>query len=145
MWNVQLLLFLSCIYSVICVRIEWNTAESICNLHSCYTFCTGVTEELHSFLSQSELSNFFVYIIKGLISWCNSALRIAQGYSWRWQLSEISFLLNSIACHVKEFYWKCHTHLMTLHTITLSVAASDFLINDASLISYLLYKGVLSF
>ena len=26
--------------------------------------CTRVTEELHSFLSQSELSNFFVYIIK---------------------------------------------------------------------------------
>ena len=25
--------------------------------------CTRVTEELHSFLSQSELSNFFVYII----------------------------------------------------------------------------------
>ena len=26
--------------------------------------CTRVTEELHSFLSQSELSYFFVYIIK---------------------------------------------------------------------------------
>ena len=26
--------------------------------------CTRVTEELHSFLSQSELSNFFVYIIR---------------------------------------------------------------------------------
>ena len=26
--------------------------------------CTRVTEELHSFLNQSELSNFFVYIIK---------------------------------------------------------------------------------
>ena len=25
--------------------------------------CTRVTEEVHSFLSQSELSNFFVYII----------------------------------------------------------------------------------
>ena len=25
--------------------------------------CTRVTEELHSFLSHSELSNFFVYII----------------------------------------------------------------------------------
>ena len=29
--------------------------------------CTRVTEELHSFLSQSELSNFFVYIINALI------------------------------------------------------------------------------
>ena len=29
--------------------------------------CTRLTEELHSFLSQSELSNFFVYIIKGNI------------------------------------------------------------------------------
>ena len=40
---------------VICTRVT--------SLHSYYTFCTGVTEELHSFLSQSELSNFFVYII----------------------------------------------------------------------------------
>ena len=45
--------------------------EAICNLHSCYKFCICVTsfalvlkiKELHSFLSQSELSNFFVYII----------------------------------------------------------------------------------
>ena len=29
-----------------------------------FVICTRVTEELHSFLSQSELSNFFVYIIK---------------------------------------------------------------------------------
>ena len=28
-----------------------------------FVICTRVTEELHSFLSQSELSNFFVYII----------------------------------------------------------------------------------
>ena len=42
----------------------FSQSESICNLHSCYTFCTRVTEELHSFLSQSELSNFFVYIIE---------------------------------------------------------------------------------
>ena len=28
-----------------------------------FVVCTRVTEELHSFLSQSELSNFFVYII----------------------------------------------------------------------------------
>ena len=39
----------------------FRQSESICNLHSCYTFCTRVTEELHSFLSQSELSNFCVY------------------------------------------------------------------------------------
>ena len=44
---------------VICTRVT--------SLHSCYTFCTRVTEELHSLLSQSELSNFFVYII----SYCN--------------------------------------------------------------------------
>ena len=47
----------------------FSQSEPICNLHSCYQFafllqvCTPVTEELHSFLSQSELSNFFVYII----------------------------------------------------------------------------------
>ena len=28
--------------------------------------CTRVTEELHSFLSQSELSNFSVYIINAV-------------------------------------------------------------------------------
>ena len=28
-----------------------------------FVICTRVTEELHSFLSQSELSNFFVHII----------------------------------------------------------------------------------
>ena len=44
-----------------------SQSETICNLHSCYKFCTRVTEELHSFLSQSELSNFFVYIINALI------------------------------------------------------------------------------
>ena len=43
---------------VICTRVT--------SLHSCYTFCTRVTEELHSFLSQSELSNFFVYIINDI-------------------------------------------------------------------------------
>ena len=56
----------------------FSQSESICNLHSCYKFCTRVTsfalvlqdctrvtEELHSFLSQSELINFFVYIVKG--------------------------------------------------------------------------------
>ena len=31
-----------------------------------FVICTCVTEELHSFLSQSELSNFFVYIIRVL-------------------------------------------------------------------------------
>ena len=40
---------------VICTRVT--------SLHSCYTVCTRVTEELHFFLSQSQLSNSFVYII----------------------------------------------------------------------------------
>ena len=31
-----------------------------------FVICTCVTEELHSFLSQSELSNVFVYIIRVL-------------------------------------------------------------------------------
>ena len=47
----------------------FSQSESICNLHSCYTFCTRVTEELHSFPSQSELSNFFVYIIIIFFFW----------------------------------------------------------------------------
>ena len=54
---------------VICTRVT--------SLHSCYTFCTRVTEELHSFLSQSELSNFFVYII----IWCLTLLVITETYS----------------------------------------------------------------
>ena len=35
--------------------------------------CTRVTEELHSFLSQSELSNFFVNIISNyyITNYCN--------------------------------------------------------------------------
>ena len=41
----------------------FSHSETICNLPSCYKFCTRVAEELHFFLSQSELSNFFVYII----------------------------------------------------------------------------------
>ena len=42
----------------------------MCNLHWCYTFCRGVTLfalVLHlncTALSQSESSNFFMYIIK---------------------------------------------------------------------------------
>ena len=51
----------------------FSQSEAICNLHSCYKFCIRVTsfalvlqiKELHSFLSQSQLSNFFVYIIMG--------------------------------------------------------------------------------
>ena len=45
----------------------------MCNLHWCYTFCTGVTLfalVLHLnciALSQSEWSNFFMYIIKSVI------------------------------------------------------------------------------
>ena len=45
----------------------------MCNLQWCYTFCTGVTLfalVLHlncTALSQSESSNFFMYIIKGVI------------------------------------------------------------------------------
>ena len=45
----------------------------MCNLHWCYTFCTGVTVfalVLHlncTALSQSESSNFFMYIIKSVI------------------------------------------------------------------------------
>ena len=46
----------------------FSPSETICNLHSCYKFCTHVTEELHSFLSQSEMSNFFVYIITNTLS-----------------------------------------------------------------------------
>ena len=46
----------------------------MCNLHWCYTFCTGVTLfalVLHlncTALSQSESSNFFMYIISTFIS-----------------------------------------------------------------------------
>ena len=45
----------------------------MCNLHWCYTFCTGVTLfalVLHLnciALSQSEWSNFFMYIINHII------------------------------------------------------------------------------
>ena len=42
----------------------FSQSETICNLHSCYKFALVlITEELHSFLSQSEFSNFFVYIV----------------------------------------------------------------------------------
>ena len=52
----------------------------MCNLHWCYTFCTGVTLfalVLHlncTALSQSESSNFFMYIINFIIE--NSILHI---------------------------------------------------------------------
>ena len=41
---------------VICTRVTGFTLV--------LQVCTRVTEELHSFLSRSELSNFFVYIMK---------------------------------------------------------------------------------
>ena len=47
----------------------------MCNLHWCYTFCTGVTLfalVLHlncTALSQSKSSNFFMYIITSVITW----------------------------------------------------------------------------
>ena len=34
-----------------------------------FVICTRVTEELHSYLSQSELSNVFVYIINMFIGY----------------------------------------------------------------------------
>ena len=46
----------------------------MCNLHWCYTFCTGVTLfalVLHlncTALSQSESNNFFMYIIINIIN-----------------------------------------------------------------------------
>ena len=52
----------------------------MCNLHWCYTFCTGVTLfalVLHlncTALSQSESSNFFMYIINLLTSHRTSAM-----------------------------------------------------------------------
>ena len=51
----------------------------MCNLHWCYTFCTGVTLfalVLHlncTALSQSESSNFFMYIIKNETETGNSS------------------------------------------------------------------------
>ena len=36
----------------------------MCNLHWCYTFCTGVLHLNCTALSQSELSNFFMYIVR---------------------------------------------------------------------------------
>ena len=50
----------------------------MCNLHWCYTFCTGVTLfalVLHlncTALSQSESSNFFMYIISSQITIANT-------------------------------------------------------------------------
>ena len=65
---------------VICPRVT--------SLHSCYTFCTRVTEELLSFLSQSELSNFFVYIIILLIIYTKKLNE--QGYKFSMITTEIS-------------------------------------------------------
>ena len=44
----------------------------------CYSVqvCTRVTEELHSFLSESELSKFFMYIITMIICSNNIVLNI---------------------------------------------------------------------
>jgi len=86
---------------VICTRVT--------SLHSCYTFCTRVTEELHSFLSQSELSNFFVYIINDisiLVGWFSL---IDQNMFWLlkgiiflslsfnlWSTLSLCFLLNCV-------------------------------------------------
>ena len=62
---------------------------TMCNLHWCYTFCTGVTLfalVLHlncTALSQSELSNFFMYIIKGIT--------ISYNRTWQqWSKSELT-------------------------------------------------------
>ena len=60
----------------------------MCNLHWCYTFCTGVTLfalVLHlncTALSQSESSNFFMYII----SVCNHLPYISRIVSWRFTI-----------------------------------------------------------
>ena len=75
----------------------------MCNLHWCYTFCTGITLfalVLHlncTALSQSESSNFFMYIIMQVTvnshSFCN------VGCSWH--LAVNSFI---IGCHVAMNY-----------------------------------------
>ena len=44
----------------------FSQSETICNLHSCYKFCTRVRKELHSFLNQSELSIFSCILLTGI-------------------------------------------------------------------------------
>ena len=80
---------------VICTRVT--------SLHSCYTFCTRVTEELHSFLSQSELSNFFVYIISHVIprGACHAE---AASFAWRSDILR-QYLGVVLDCTPNVFCW----------------------------------------
>ena len=56
----------------------------MCNLHWCYTFCTGITLfalVLHlncTALSQSESSNFFMYIINNITKAKRALCDVAQ-------------------------------------------------------------------
>ena len=70
----------------------------MCNLHWCYTFCTGVTLfalVLHlncTALSQSESSNFFMYIISCEIKVFESiSLKIL--YLWKLKKSKINYMI----------------------------------------------------
>ena len=54
---------------------------TMCCLHWCYTFFTGVTLELHS-LNQSESSNFFMYIIKVVrVDWLENLANYKKNYN----------------------------------------------------------------
>ena len=77
---------------------------TMCNLHWCYTFCTGVTLfalVLHlncTALSQSESSNFFMCIIKNFIeqlSW--ASWRRIRGRSF-----QLCIWLVALCCRVNK-------------------------------------------
>ena len=79
----------------------------MCNLHWCYTFCTGVTLfalVLHlncTALSQSESSNFFMCII----SWCN----VWHSVHFRYNISRISMDCDFISL-LRDCFFN-HLHL----------------------------------
>ena len=79
---------------------------TMCNLHWCYTFCTGVTLfalVLHlncTALSQSESSNFFMCIINP----CNSFQFVCFILMSRVPLSSRMFVISAVAVHADSIH-----------------------------------------
>ena len=114
----------------------FSQSETICNLHSCYKFCTHVTNlhsELHSFLSQSALSNFFAYIFK-----CNKCLmRLRRPSLWL----ILPAMYSTWFVHVKSDDIKIPRYLKLLTLFTLwskidtvrAILLSNFLLLPTSI------------
>ena len=98
----------------------FSQSETICNLLSCYKINTRITGELYSFISQSELSNFFVYIITQLTFLKYFKCSRFPGCAVKCKTGFLCVLYELIAHDVKHALqnkWRYHQFVLIVRTL----------------------------